>query len=365
MKKTIITSIFAATALLFSGCFNPVLSNIRNEVPLEDSTVSGRITTLSLANDGTNDFILAASGYLFYSKIESDNKTNGEWVKATLPAGITEPRFDFKTRSFSGEAVMQTACDATYTYIMTILYNATDSSNELSVKKLYAISNADITSGKNNWTLLSFEPYALFGTNDPVSFKADRKAFVKNKDGAVYRLSGTGTPSLVAEADKKNGAINNGSTVIYTENTACAKNYEKTMFYKSYTDEKNYYIASSPDGITWTPMKKELFSSKDNNVFALTVAHDDLLVGTSQGLKKIKLAADGTLLEESKEWGETNTASTLSSTYEVLTLLKLDPTKAYNEETMFASLDFRGTSGTFANICLWSYKDSRGNWNRE
>ena len=56
MKKTLLTIISAiTTCLIFTSCFDPIFSDIRNEVPLKEAQISGFINSIVRYKDGTEE----------------------------------------------------------------------------------------------------------------------------------------------------------------------------------------------------------------------------------------------------------------------------------------------------------------------
>lgn len=61
----------------------------------------------------------------------------------------------------------------------------------------------------------------------------------------------------------------------------------------------------------------------------------------------------------------TNADSTLSSYYQVRTILAADPALSETAGDIYGSTAFSGTSASFSNVCLWAYYPGRGKWNCE
>ena len=88
MKKTFLTIISAIiTCLIFTSCFDPIFSDIRNEVPLEESQISGFINSIIRYKDD----IYLQNGRIYSKPITSEK--HGEWEldKSTL---ITPLQFE-------------------------------------------------------------------------------------------------------------------------------------------------------------------------------------------------------------------------------------------------------------------------------
>lgn len=354
MKKITISALILTASAIFTSCFNPVLNNIRDEVALSASSVQGRVLTLARATINSDEYIIAANGNIAYSKINADKKGNESWtyVKKT---NITPPEFHYGDRTFSGEAIVNTATDTNNVYIMTLVYTSDSSENVVSERKLYYTPISDLTKNDVPWTLISgFKPHLLFCTNDVDSTK--RIAYVKTEDKKTWLLNGGQAPVEVPEANGMYGAVNTGNGVFFSETPAVAKHYNKDIIYKG---KDKAVIYSTDGGTTWS--EKTQLSAKPT---CLSLAGDSLLVGTSNGITKIILNTDGTLGQENKTWGN-NATATLSKSYEILTLLKISPETNHDKGCTYASMDFEGSSYTYTNICVWSYEEERGDWNRE
>jgi hypothetical protein len=143
-----------------------------------------------------------------------------------------------------------------------------------------------------------------------------------------------------------------------------------------FANEGNIYTYSSQG-------EKPLQDSNGNQISAGSVPvscfalnSDSLIAGkanytstassSSGGITRIALNSDGTA---SISEFTTNASVQLSSAYFILTLLSKDPSLPEIENSIYGGIFFLGTGSTtavnFANIGLWSYYKSRGNWNRE
>lgn len=161
MKKILkFLSVNFLSLVFFTGCYDPVFDDIRKEVPLEDSEISGYINDLtrfrsvydSVLEDGTvqqkeAEFLVLQNGIIYAKQISPDSdftdlsygESHGKWFKTG--SGISPLSYDYYGEQFNGEYIVKTASE----------YNGTKST-------LYALSTKW---GKND----------DYGRNIPTEFK--------------------------------------------------------------------------------------------------------------------------------------------------------------------------------------------------
>lgn len=349
MKKILSLSIILTFAALFTGCFNPVFNDIRKEVKLNDASVVGSISHLARVSANGKEYLFAATGILCFSQLNATSE-NSDWYACEI-SNFSTVKYDAMNRVFSGEKIIQVAADSTNVYIMTEYYESKDDI-ELAGRKLYktTIANA-LSKGSQTWEEIK------------VSGKSPKTIFCTNKEGGS-------TEAYVTFTDKKTYNVNDlandvggeyygvaafNSTTVFHKTSAITTNV--TMLYKS--SDSYGEIDYSTDGTNFSTTSLELKAS----VLSLAVCGNELIVGTSQGIKKVRLDASG-VPTTVVHWS-TNAESAISKVYEVKCLLSVDSSLSDTEGCIYAGVDFTGSGGTFKNICLWSYEPSRGNWNRE
>ena len=130
------------------------------------------------------------------------------------------------------------------------------------------------------------------------------------------------------------------------------------------------------------PVLGETTTSCGELISSLAVTSDCILIGRGDysvattnagGIVKAKLTNG--IPDTGLTSFETNASIQLSYSYQILTLLAVDPEKEEEENTIYSSITFKGTgssAGTsFDNIGLWAYYRDRGtdptmgNWNCE
>ena len=156
MKKILkFLSVNFLSLVFFTGCYDSVFDDIRKEVPLEDSEISGYINDLtrfrSAYDDGTKEaeFLILQNGIIYAKQISpasdftnlSYGESHGKWFKTG--SGISSLSYDYYGEKFNGEYIVKTASE----------YNVTKSKSTL-----YALSTKW---GKND----------DYGRNIPTEFK--------------------------------------------------------------------------------------------------------------------------------------------------------------------------------------------------
>ena len=155
MKKILkFLSVNFLSLVFFTGCYDSVFDDIRKEVPLEDSEISGYINDLtrfrSVKDDGTEaEFLILQNGIIYAKQISpagdftnlSYGESHGKWFKTG--SGISALSYDYYGEQFNGEYIVKTASE----------YNVTKSKSTV-----YALSTKW---GKND----------DYGRNIPTEFK--------------------------------------------------------------------------------------------------------------------------------------------------------------------------------------------------
>ena len=155
MKKILkFLSVNFLSLVFFTGCYDSVFDDIRKEVPLEDSEISGYINDLtrfrSVKDDGTEaEFLILQNGIIYAKQISpasdftnlSYGESHGKWFKTG--SGISSLSYDYYGEQFNGDYIVKTASE----------YNVTKSKSTV-----YALSTKW---GKND----------DYGRNIPTEFK--------------------------------------------------------------------------------------------------------------------------------------------------------------------------------------------------
>jgi len=232
-----------------------------------------------------------------------------------------------------------------------------------------------------------FELKGLDAEGNPNSAEEIKLAKVtdfKNDTIAIINNSATSSPANI------DSAAYLGDTLYFFDSIAVASNETATTkptflyFARSTSSRKepseDYHPSTSElaylyikDGNTTLGETRtscgEIISSLAVTKDSILIGRGDYSVATSNagGIVKAKLT-DGIPATELSSF-DTNASVQLSYSYQILTLLAVDPEKTEEENTIYSSITFKGTgssAGTsFDNIGLWAYYPDRGNWNCE
>ena len=207
MKKIFLSISIAAAVFGFSGCYDAIFYNIRNEVPLEDGVINGYTNSIVRYQEpDETEFLYLQNGNVYYKQISEDddktkltkNQDHDKWTKdSSAPEGISYSYFD---QEFSGTYSCKLASDSNYVYLLgaTPEYDESSSRNILKNFKLYCYSkengwksvDAVNTILKQYESTLDEDKYMmdssiqLFCTNTPQN--AHRKAYIRIGGGSPY-----------------------------------------------------------------------------------------------------------------------------------------------------------------------------------
>lgn len=389
MKKYLVSaaaSLFCAV-FLFTGCYDAVYQSIRNEIPLEERTVSGFINSIVRFTQGSDEYLFMQNGKISYKK--ADTSYHGAWQEApNTPKGIS---FDFYSSSFSGTHFMKLAADTSNIYALgyEVEVGSINGRNVPKTVKLYCCSsvggawqevsavNAKIAayiSGLSSYAYMTDASIHLFCTNAPQS--NNRKAYIRigggggKGTGEVFELSGTGTTVTTTT----NGAGSNTHSAVYygsavhfldalaagTDETSSAA--AKYVYYAT-GETLHSFSVSAPSTITSTNL------STSKKIISMAVTGDSILLGTNgNGIFRVTHASDGKPASSKSEF-QTNAQNVMYSPYIVRALFCATPDKNETQADCYSSVQFRytaqGASADYSNVGLWSYYPSRGNWNKE
>ena len=231
MKKIFLSISIAAAVFAFSGCYDAIFYNIRNEVPLEDGVINGYTNSIVRYQepDGT-EFLYLQNGNVYYKQISEDddktkltkNQDHDKWTKdSSAPEGISYSYFD---QEFSGTYSCKLASDSNYVYLLgaTPEYDESSSRNILKNFKLYCYSKANgwksveqiNTILKQYESTLDDDEYMmdssiqLFCTNAPQN--EHRKAYIRIGGGSPYYSWMSDKQTYGSDFTVKDGVMNCG-----------------------------------------------------------------------------------------------------------------------------------------------------------
>ena len=231
MKKIFLSISIAAAAFGFSGCYDAIFYNIRNEVPLEDGVINGYTNSIVRYQEpDETEFLYLQNGNVYYKQISEDddktkltkNQDHDKWTKdSSAPEGISYSYFD---QEFSGTYSCKLASDSNYVYLLgaTPEYDESSSRNILKNFKLYCYSKANgwksveqiNTILKQYESTLDDDKYMmdssiqLFCTNAPQN--EHRKAYIRIGGGSPYYSWMSDKQTYGSDFTVKDGVMNCG-----------------------------------------------------------------------------------------------------------------------------------------------------------
>lgn len=346
----------------FSACSGVIFDTIRDEVKLADASVSGDIQNIVRYKYNGEECIFASTGEIYYRSVEGDN---------------INKKISFSEFSSPSGFVYSLAADSTYLYALSATIEKDDDGYNVITKR--TLWRHDGTS----WTELKSEAYnknqasLLFCTNAPQN--GNRFAYFRYGT-TIYDLA-----KIDSASNFDKGAITSGTTDYTTTPTTGARSctfFNGNVYFSSsyamtsnetpdaaatyiYRCDGKYVYYRNADSDTWTSVNLDC-----DTIYALAVSYDYLLAGTYSGIIHTKWSSrDSNDLPAVPSAGNqdfsTNAASTLSSYYEIPTVVVVNPALTETGGTIFASSITSSTSASLNNVGLWSYFASEGEWNRE
>ncbi|MGN0739314.1 MAG: hypothetical protein ACI4LX_03995 [Treponema sp.] len=338
-NKTNVFFVLAAvfTAVIFSGCQDPIFWNIRQEVKLEEATIYGDIFSIVRFKDK----LFIANGNI-YSKDKNAN-SHGQWSKMNGPTGH----------------VLTVAADENNIYALSITSRKNDSEGEMELesRKLYYSTDGNSWKEVSGITLSNTKTdvVKLLCTNSPQN--AHRYAYIRNKDN-VYKLNGAAADTTaVSGAGSALSCVYTGTVRFFTAEAACTDETESTaptaIYYSSGSDLKRINADGSSE--------KTVVNGIRSTIYGIAVMKDSVLVTTAGGTALVARDS-GTEIQFA------NLQSTLSTLYESRSCLAVDPSLNAHDCAVYAGLsvyDTGSNSALFTHEGLWSYYPARGKWNIE
>ncbi|MBQ7539128.1 MAG: hypothetical protein IJT42_09180 [Treponema sp.] len=366
LKTKALISIFFGllVAPLFFSCDGIIFHEIRNEVELADAKLSGDIQNIVRYNYGGKECIFASKGDIYYRSVDSS---------------VVDKKMEFSDFPTPNEFVYSLAADTDNLYALSVKIEKDDDGYNVAKNRTLWYYNTTTSAWESIWTAdyNKNTTVILFCTNTPK--KETRHAYFRNgttADNCVYELNGSEKPGDGLDA-MENGSTDHstspttgvrsctvlGSDVYFSSAYAMVSNQtanddggDATYIYRS--DGKS--VQYSTDGSSWTSV-----SLGGDTIYSLAVCKDYLLAGTYSGLIHTKWTSTDYVPTSGNQDFETNAASTLSSYYEIQSIVVVDPSQIEKSATIFASSITSSSSVSLNNVGLWSYFLSEGKWNRE
>ena len=285
MKKTnlhITAFVFAVlTALLFTGCFDPIYNVIRQDVKPEKPTVSGaNINSIArITVNNSEKLVLSADNGLRYK--DADNDTHGSWSNYSgLPfENIHSTREDSELK---GRFINQVVSDEKHLYLVT--YNAQAEDPVIYTKDMSNGWSGDW--GTVSGITLTMGKFSVFSTN---AYKpSDRHAYVRVGSDS-YELNGT-TATLVDSGSSYRSAVATTNGVKFLKSPVSISNGENNVYYG---DGSTLYYSTN-GGSSFASA-----GSAGHTISSLALCSDSILIGCGHptgetgGIKHAYLNAEG------------------------------------------------------------------------
>ena len=409
--------IFTAGLLLtfaaahFTSCgYEPVFYGIMHDVLPEAATVTGNINAIARCTVGSDEYLFVSNGgSLLYKSIDANQ--HGAWTNSGIALPFAPHHYNYNATAYEGEGhqgqqILYVLSDKDFIYLLTANYTQDD---EYGVGVpdtvfLWACALSDVLTGDSSkWKTITTNKsdtltletttdtsttqfvmdFYLFSSNAPQ--KNHRTAYLAIRDsGSVnyYTLNGQSAPTSKTITNKK--LTNNDASEIHSVFFFGGNEYFSDSYVVATNETKDepadVAVLASSDALyklTDASANPTSFISIGSPVASLAFTNDSLLVGkgsytssytSNGGISRILLNSSG--VPQSSTAAFTNNAPyQFTSSYILMTLLCADPSKDEAQASIYATITYRGSSGstsaTFNDIGLWSYYPARGNWNRE
>lgn len=348
MMKKINFALLTLLALTFTGCFNPVFSNIKKEVALKPATVSGNVNSIVRCG---NYLVTQTGSAVYYASVDNTAKTVSGWTKRGNSV-FSPVSFDYYGSSeYRGQYIFKIASNDMNIYILTAEF-LVDNDGKVKPKAYHLYYSTNVTG--SDWTEILKVPFVMEDTT--LLYDNGTNAYIRC--GAdYYQLSNPlGTKYTPVPADKYLTAT------AYIKDTAGQTNY-------SYIYADGNKIMGDDGTVIYTAA---------GNVSALALTKDYLIFGcgnpsspesTGGGIYHLAIDQSTKKIASSLSGFNSNADAALTSSYQITALVAAFPDKPESENYIYAGANFKTAGGSisvsYENICLWSYVPTRGNWNRE
>ena len=368
IKKNFI-SVFAgiSSVFLLSSCDGVIFDTIRDEVKLADAEITGDIQNIVRYTLNGKEHVFVSTGQISYRDIDGD---------------LSLSKVTFSDFSTPGGFVYSLAADSTNLYALSLTIEKDDDGYNVGKERnLYCY---DGTSWNRIWTAAydSTSSAILFSTN--TAKPANRKAYFRCGTN-IWDLNGTTeltdenkrsdtvqSASIDTDSGDKFANYDNKTAPTY-QSRSCAYFNGSVYFSSAYAMATNETLESEATYIYYSSGDNVYYSTDASSwenvdlgcdvIYSMAITSDYLLAGTDSGIVHTKLT-DAVPSAGNYDF-ETNADSTLSSYYEIPSVLVIDPAKAETSATIFASAVTSSTSASLGNVGLWSYFASTAEWNRE
>lgn len=424
IAATVIVLITAAAGAYFTACHDSIYDTIMSEVELEKSGLGGDIMKIVRYKDK----LFVANGNIYMKTAQPSRVTglyNGQWKKvASNIMGDGDNNIPSMTYFLAADANYLYA-------LVYKWKEDNDGINTIGEVGVYASQDYGSTweavekpSGVSSYNFVKEEAQTIIFDNQVIPDEQKTKldlnanpktgyienpdnlstgtltAYIRIKGHGVYKLNGTSAPSETVTIEQVTGTIGSdtgkeitglykeGSTESTTgrDNVFSAYCVNGTDYFTSYyglsgnkygvyysgsyttkDSDGDHYVSGSSyvyffDGTTRTSV-----GVTQGSVYSTTVTSDYLLLGTHNGMTRIKLGENGALGDET---GLPKNGDSII-TENVFMVFAQDPTASYGNNDLYAASQIYGSitssSDSWSDVGLYAKYPGRqdGTWNRD
>ena len=358
MKKYIFLLLLC---MIFLACKNND-SEDKNEntgkIPLVDAKISVDIQNIVRYGLNGEEHVFVSNGEISHRSVEgTDADSKSDFQSFANPSGF----------------VYALASDSINLYALSVVVEEDDDGYNVAKTRGVYCYNA------GSWVQIWSANYSksstarFFCTNTP---KPENRHAYFRYGSTVWELNGT--TGLTSDNAMATGSVDNtttpttgvkscttlGTTVYFSTAEAMTSNETKdvasTYIYRS----NGANVLYSTNGTDWTSVNLDC-----DSIQTIAVTKDFILVGTKKGIVhqswKTTAFPTGGIPNSGNTSFSTNATSTLSSYYEIPSVLVIDTSQVENGTTIFASGITSSSSVSLNNLGLWSYYANEGEWKRE
>lgn len=340
MKKIIIGVFVLAVSLFgFTGCYDAIYQNIRDEIELTTQKMPGFINNIARYNNGDEQYLFLTNGVIKYKNAK--DAEHGKWKELSgngLPGSV---HYVFEKTEFEGVYFSKIIADQKYVYALGFepSYDTDNSRNVPKNLKIYyskMISDGEFAEWKEISALskimtdyradldkIDDDNYGmaischLFGTN---SVNSDhRVAFLRvgggspylgnsrNETSVLYKLNG-GTPENVASITSENKENPDAGDFIYSEfdlDTLSVVYFGGKYHFMNYLNAETNEGTTDSNGKIRTEPTYVYFGDYGDNLYYFSV---DSYNETYKKMFKYPRASYR-LTDENKKWSPTDSLS--------------------------------------------------------
>ena len=418
-KNRFFTTLLISSMLVsFTGCFNPIFSEIRKDVAPETATVSGNITSITRYTAGGQEYLVLNADEGLKYKLTSNEEHDSWNIFTALPFELSH--FNYSNSTYEGQQIIKVLADSENLYLFCVKYEATGWEGKTNPSAFCLWSSKisaenGIWNPNSEWTSMNvsahnyfpleqnsndyyYSNFNFFQTNAPIA--ANRHAYLCTYDEAskkcsYYELAGLDSivEIIIPENEVEDYSLARGNDDAYDDDTDIPYNRVYSAVYfdgrvrffhsvasttdETYSTQASHIYFGNYETLYYKSLNDSTYTSvadetKSRYIAALATCKDSLLIGCGEfatgtgsgGIKRVILSEgipQGKIIDDF----DSNAKTQLSTSYFISALINATPDRTEAASALYAALTYADTNGVFANIGLWSYYPERGNWNRE